>query len=105
MLIPKIGSEWPAGVVNQTRGPNGIVPKALGCGSRGKAERACCKRADLHGVPLLGSSNRDLCAAYDSKTLPIHAHTLLVTLKDMMHVQGDTAVGEIPQPARHQKRE
>lgn len=60
VLIPKIGSEWPAGaMVNQTiivvdpssnsRGPNGLVPTALDeRGAWSKAEMACCKRADLH---------------------------------------------------------
>lgn len=40
------------------------------------------KRVDLHEVPLLGRSSKDLCAAYE-ETLPVHAHTLLVTLKGM----------------------
>lgn len=69
---------------------------------------ACRKRADLHEVPLLGSSSKDLtvwtvCGTWD-KTLPIHAHTLSVTVMGIMHVRGDTAVGGNRQPAKEFRR-
>lgn len=63
VLIPKIGSEWPAGAtVNQTivltqrRKRVGRMDSSrklwMDCGAWSKAEMACCRRADLHEVPL-----------------------------------------------------
>lgn len=85
VLIPKIGSEWPAGAtVNQTivltqrRKRVGRMDSSrklwMDCGAWSKAEMACCRRADLHEVPLLGSSSKDLCAVYGTTYSPPCSH-------------------------------